>query len=249
MIKIIDDSTVNFKMDVETEFEEHRFKTLFSKEPETISWIKELFRPNEILFDVGANIGVYSLYAGALYKDKIKVYAFEPAYHNFQKLCQNILINQFNEDILPYGVALSGKTGFSIFDLVSDISGSANHAVLADQTPSVNGNLVLKQGVFTVTLDDLVNKFGFTCPNHFKLDVDGQEDEVIAGAREVLNNQQLKTAMIEVTDKNSLNKKIREIMFKAGFKTDHPINYQANHSRERRKKSGHGDIENIIFTR
>ena len=101
MIKTIDDSMISFKMDTETEFEEHRFKTLFSKEPETISWIKELFKPNEILFDVGANIGVYSLYARALYNHKIRIYAFEPAYHNFKKLCQNILINKFNEEILP----------------------------------------------------------------------------------------------------------------------------------------------------
>ena len=43
--------------------EEYRFKSLFSKEPETIYWIKKIKR-NEILIDIGSNIGIYSLFAG-----------------------------------------------------------------------------------------------------------------------------------------------------------------------------------------
>ena len=52
-----------------------RGTTLFTKEPITIEWIKS-FKKNSIFFDIGANIGVYSLYA-ALYSE-VKVYSFEP---------------------------------------------------------------------------------------------------------------------------------------------------------------------------
>ena len=43
--------------------EEYRFKSLFSKEPETIYWIKKIKR-NETLIDIGSNVGIYSLFAG-----------------------------------------------------------------------------------------------------------------------------------------------------------------------------------------
>lgn len=51
-----------------------RVETLYTKEPDTIAWI-ERFEPNSVFWDVGANIGIYSLYAAAFGHE---VYAFEP---------------------------------------------------------------------------------------------------------------------------------------------------------------------------
>ena len=52
-----------------------RGERLFSKEPDTIHWINEIMQPGDILYDIGANIGTYSLYAASR---NIEVYAFEP---------------------------------------------------------------------------------------------------------------------------------------------------------------------------
>ena len=54
---------------------EFRIKTLFVKEPMTIEWMHS-FRPDEIMLDVGANIGMYSCYAAKIIG--ARVYAFEP---------------------------------------------------------------------------------------------------------------------------------------------------------------------------
>ena len=62
--------------------EKYRFKSLFTKEPETIFWIKN-FKKNEVLIDVGSNIGIYSLFAG---KKEIKTYSIEPFKKNYQSL-------------------------------------------------------------------------------------------------------------------------------------------------------------------
>ena len=78
------------KMIVDTEFEEQRFASFFDKEPETIDWIKT-FKANEIFYDIGANIGVFSLFAASLLKE-IKVvtkllYSFARIFlHNLSKL-------------------------------------------------------------------------------------------------------------------------------------------------------------------
>ena len=85
-----------FKMIVETEIEKWRHDTFWEKEPETIAWIDDM-EPGEVLYDVGANVGVYALYAASR---GIKVVAIEPVFENFSRLMQNIELNGFN-NVLP----------------------------------------------------------------------------------------------------------------------------------------------------
>ena len=75
-----------------------------AKEPDMIEWI-ESFNRNDILFDVGANIGLYSIFAS---KQGIKkVIAFEPEALNFALLNQNIFLNNEQDRIVPLNVGLS----------------------------------------------------------------------------------------------------------------------------------------------
>jgi len=85
--KIVDQ---NFKFLITNEIELWRAYTILTKEPETIEWINN-FEKKDILFDIGANVGIYSLYAS---KKKIRTVAFEPAFHNFKKLKKNIKLNK-----------------------------------------------------------------------------------------------------------------------------------------------------------
>ena len=71
-----------FKMIVETEIEKWRRDTFWEKEPETIAWIDDM-EPGEILFDVGANIGIYTLYAASR---GVRVIAIEPVFENYSRL-------------------------------------------------------------------------------------------------------------------------------------------------------------------
>src|SRR5512139_1901242 len=76
-----------FVMHIDTSMERYRWDTFWTKEPETIAWI-DSFEPGACFWDIGANVGVYSLYAASLDRG-LDIYAFEPAEPNFQQLARN----------------------------------------------------------------------------------------------------------------------------------------------------------------
>ena len=74
------------------EYDHVRLKDFFSKEPETLIWLNRLSK-EDVLWDIGSNIGVYSIYAAKVIGNK--TYAFEPSWKNTFFLQENIDINQF----------------------------------------------------------------------------------------------------------------------------------------------------------
>ena len=69
-------------------------------------------RSGDIFFDIGANIGVYTIYA-ALRHPGARVVAFEPEYSNLHLLRDNIIENDLQDRVEVYSVALSNHTGLS----------------------------------------------------------------------------------------------------------------------------------------
>ncbi len=61
-----------------------RARTLLSKEPDTIEWLKGM-KDGDVFWDIGANVGVYTLFAAA---NHVKVYAFEPESRNYSLLSE-----------------------------------------------------------------------------------------------------------------------------------------------------------------
>lgn len=111
--KIIQQKTKvgNIKFFCPQEKAEWRATTLLTKEPETISWINS-FNKKDILWDIGANIGMYSLYAGI---KGINTLSFEPSPSNYWVLCKNIEINKLDEKISAYCIAFNNKTKLDTF--------------------------------------------------------------------------------------------------------------------------------------
>ena len=76
-----------------------RVETFFTKEPETLEWIDSFDDSKKIIFwDIGANIGLYSIYAALKYPD-IEIISFEPSTSNLRVLSRNISINKLEEKI------------------------------------------------------------------------------------------------------------------------------------------------------
>lgn len=80
-----------------------RARTLFTKEPETIEWIDD-FQEGDVFWDVGANVGVYTLYAATTHK--LQVLAFEPSASNYLLLNRNVEINKLSDRVRAYCVGL-----------------------------------------------------------------------------------------------------------------------------------------------
>jgi len=183
------------KIKINSGIELWRSRAYEKKEPETLDWIDN-FNKGDVFYDVGANIGVYSLYAS---KKKCKVYAFEPASNNYSSLLKNIEINKLN--ICSYGIGFSNKEKISILNLVSTIEGDSQHNLNKSQK-IYSRKFKFGQGTFITSLDNLIYKHHFPIPNHIKIDVDGHEKEILLGAKKILKSKKLKSVMIEINFKN-----------------------------------------------
>ena len=85
-IKITPDKEIRFYCP--SKISSFRVKTFFTKEPETLNWINENGAENKVLYDLGANMGIYTIYYAKKFKSD--VFAFEPSFKNLDLLMKNI---------------------------------------------------------------------------------------------------------------------------------------------------------------
>lgn len=175
-----------------------RAETLYSKEPDTIKWI-DAFAPNSTLWDIGANIGTYAVYALARHAD-VRVVAVEPSPLNLELLVRNVALNRFSGNrftLIP--LALTEKSGESVFSLSSTELGGALNAFGVDYghdgKPMTSA---LSYSTIGVSLDALVTHFGVAPPTYLKIDVDGIEHIVLRGGKDLLRRPELKSVLIEL---------------------------------------------------
>jgi len=190
------------------------------KEPFTVEWIHRCIRPGDVLYDIGANVGAYSLVAAKKPSGGARVFAFEPSYANVASLCANIVLNRAAEQITPIPVALSDSSGLATLGLRALEPGSARH-VLGDR-PSSEGSPLYHQPVMTFRLDDLVARYGIPPPNHIKLDVDGGELAVLEGASVTLSSPSLRSVLVEVS--TPLSEAVTALLLGRGLTLDTKVN-------------------------
>lgn len=164
------------------------------KEPWTIRWIEEWLEPGQTLYDVGANVGAYALVAATASEGQAKVIAFEPGYATFAALCENIALNEAEESVIPLPIALSDRTSLASLTYSDRAAGRALHTFGAYSGESQ----AHVQPILSYALDELVEQFALPPPNHIKLDVDGTEAEVLAGATRLLAAPDLVSVLVEV---------------------------------------------------
>jgi FkbM family methyltransferase len=192
-----------------------RAKFYSIKEPDTLDWL-DSFEPNTCYFDIGANIGQYSLYPARKYGRDVQVYAFEPQSNNYYSLNKNIFRNKLAEIITSYCVAISGRTEFSKLYIPKFIPGGNRSQFGKVDISNMKIPTTHTQGMFGVTLDDLCNQWGFPCPNYIKIDVDGIEISILKGAKEVLKNPALKSVIVELGTAEEQKEAVR-LMEQAGL--------------------------------
>ena len=168
-----------------------RAQTLFTKEPVTIKWLDSM-RAGEVLYDVGANVGMYTIWAAIR---GVKVYAFEPEAENHALLSKNIALN--NLDAVAYCLAISDGLKVDKLHLSTREVGRSCHSFGEAVGPKLTPREGPIQGSFGIAIDHLV-KLGLPPPNHIKVDVDGFEQKVIDGAKRTLQSPEMKSVLIEL---------------------------------------------------
>lgn len=139
---------------------------------------QELFRrhikPGAIVFDIGANVGFFTLLASRLAGETGRVFAFEPLPRNLELLREHVRLNHAtNVTVMP--LAVSTGTGSARFFLGENPS---------QGTLAQSGEIEVN----TDSLDRLVGGGSVSPPDFVKMDIEGGEDDVLTGSTEVLRS-------------------------------------------------------------
>ncbi|MEM7200591.1 MAG: FkbM family methyltransferase [Planctomycetota bacterium] len=180
-----------------------RVLTLYTKEPTTIPWL-ETMRPDEVLVDIGATIGLYSVFAAVV--AGCRVYSFEPEALNYAELNKNIYLNDLHGRVSAYCLAMSDEQRVGHLHLGAFGAGYSHHDFnqntwtkdMVFGRGTTKKEQRVQQGSVSTSLDALVASGAVPPPSHIKIDVDGLEHRVMAGCRETLRHPDLKTVLLEV---------------------------------------------------
>jgi FkbM family methyltransferase len=221
-----------------------RVQTLFSKEPDTMAWIAG-FGTDEVFIDIGANVGMYTIWAAAT--RGTKVYAFEPESQNYTVLNKNIITNHLWDKVKAYCIALSDVTTFDFLNLGEIKAGGSNHTF----GENVDFNLqprknIFQQGCFATTLDKALEDGKIQQPHYIKIDVDGIEHKVIAGMLKTLKNTKLKSVLIELNTTLTEHQNIITTMKESGLYFNQA---EVNSSLALQKGGRFEGVANYIFRR
>jgi FkbM family methyltransferase len=185
-----------------------------AKEPWTVRWLEENVQTGQVVYDIGANVGTFTLIAAV--GRQARVIAFEPGFANFARLCENVALNNVGHAVLPVPLPLVARAGIVGFHYRDTEAGQSRHKINAKgwrQTPTASGRF--EQPMLGVTLDEARRLFDIPAPHHIKLDVDGGEEAVVAGAAETLRLPSLLTVLAEVA--SELRPAIDSALAGAGF--------------------------------
>jgi len=146
----------------------------------------------DVCYDVGANLGFFSILLSRLAGPAGSVYAFEPVPENACTIERNARLNRL-DNIKVVQMALSSVDGKEELLLAHHIGGAVLKS--AGTPPDLAGSLVVE----TATLDTLVERRRIKPPNILKIDVEGAEMEVLKGMERVLR-EWTPTVLLELDD-------------------------------------------------
>jgi FkbM family methyltransferase len=195
-------------------------RELQAREPETLEWI-DSFEAPAVFWDIGANIGAYTLYAAL--RPGTEVLAFEPAAANYAALCSNIEVNGLDGVAAAYCVALGERMQLAQLNMAGTHPGSVFNAF--DSTVDCFGrplDIAFRQAAVGFSVDGFRQLLDAPTPNYVKLDVDSIEEEILIGAAETLREPALRSVLVELTEDGSeRNARIAAPLAAAGFSISH----------------------------
>ena len=200
-----------------------RSKTIFTKEPDTIDWLNENGSKYNCFFDIGANLGLYSIYYAK--KFDAKVFSFEPSFKNLELLARNIRLNSLQEHITIISNPLTEKFLVSKYFQGDFKAGAAeasfdNKGYVKEHEIKNKHTIKNKEKIFYNTLgisiDNLIDKNLIDLPKLIKIDVDGNEIEILNGCTNFLEKAKKISILIETRPETE--KAVEQKLINYGFK-------------------------------
>lgn len=174
--------------------------------------VKKIIKKGDVVIDVGANIGYYTLIFAKLVGQEGKVFAFEPEPTNFNILKKNVKINEY-ENVILINKAVSNKTGKMTLDL--DEINKGGHSISKN-----NSEKTIE--IESTKLDDYFKTYDGNI-NFIKLDIEGAEVEAIKGMSETIEKNEEVNIMAEynplsLSNLGSNSEEYFKSLMKFGFK-------------------------------
>lgn len=198
----------------QTALEENRVVDRFNIEVDLIEYLKDELDFDSIFWDIGACVGNFSLFAANRARE---VLSFEPDGLTYSSLLKNIF-NSGLGNITAYPIALGNVNTLS--DLYMKDFRVANAYNTVGREVDSAGKLyksLASQKIIQLRADTLVSSYSITPPTHLKIDVDGNELQVLEGFGEVLKNDKLKFVIVELDFDNREASSSVQILENSGF--------------------------------
>lgn len=149
-----------------------------------------------ICFDIGANIGAITM-AMSTATDNVWVHAFEPELKNFSRLCANVALNKL-EGVVLHNLAVSKQQGIVPLTVYEGPRRYGHHT-LAHHTTGMQETSFKRVLVKSVTLDEYCQLMHIDRIDILKIDVEGAEPDVLAGAANLLEREGVALIVFEVS--------------------------------------------------
>ena len=203
---------------------EWRVDTFHTKEPETLEWIDTFDKSGDFIFwDIGANIGLYSIYNSLKHK-KSQTISFEPSTSNLRVLSRNISINNLFDRIKIFTAPLTkGGNKFLIMKEGEFQEGGALNSFGENfDFEGKKFSSKMNYQIYGTNINYLIDNKILDIPDYIKIDVDGIEHLILEGGNKYLSNKKIKSLSIEINENfTEQHEKVIEIMKKNDFKILH----------------------------
>jgi FkbM family methyltransferase len=167
------------------------------------AWLR-VIRPDDVVFDIGANFGYFGVLAAQrTNKKSSKVVFFEANPHLLPYIRKTLAVNWLNEQSVIENVAVADKPGKVTLNVLKDYIGSSSLHSVEHLDAYMHNKMYIeaeeKIAVDAVTIDAYCKKQGIGSVNLIKMDIEGFEEKAYAGMRQVVKNSPELTFFIEFT--------------------------------------------------
>jgi FkbM family methyltransferase len=161
-----------------------------SEETPFVRRMFEFLANGDVVFDVGANIGLIGLLLARHSPEALRIHCFEPEPQNFEALRRNISKNRLSERVFAHRLALTDESGEAVL-FVRGGPGEGRHSMVAAKGSTASIRIP------TLTASDFIASQG-DAPDLVKIDVEGAEGRVLAGMEPIFQQRRPREVFMEL---------------------------------------------------